>query len=172
MSNPIPEKIVNYNVYDDTNKLVAVTGEVTLPNLEPLTETVSGAGILGEYDSVSVGHFGPMSVEIQFRALLDKSFDLQRNKNRSIVLRAAQQSYDLASGVVSYRGLKITLKGQPKGLNPGKIGVNVQTETTSVLEVIYMKVELDGKVLLELDKINFIYKLNGEDQRGGMKKLI
>lgn len=71
MSNPIPEKIVNYNVYDDTNKLVAVTGEVTLPNLEPLTETVSGAGILGEYDSVSIGHFGPMSIELQFRALTD-----------------------------------------------------------------------------------------------------
>ncbi|WP_397443927.1 phage major tail tube protein, partial [Peribacillus aracenensis] len=56
MGNPIPEKVVNYNVYDDTEKLVGLAGEVTLPNLEAMSETVSGAGILGEFDSVNPGH--------------------------------------------------------------------------------------------------------------------
>lgn len=50
MSNPIPERVVNYNVYDDTEKLVGISGEIALPNFEAMTETISGAGIAGEYE--------------------------------------------------------------------------------------------------------------------------
>ena len=32
--NPIPEKVVNYNVYNGANKLVGVSAEITMPNLE------------------------------------------------------------------------------------------------------------------------------------------
>src|SRR5690554_843716 len=98
MTNPIPEKVVNYNVYDDTEKLVGITAEVTLPTLEAMTETVSGAGIAGEYDSPNPGHFGAMEIQIPFRVLMEKSFSLMKNKGRSIILRAAQQSFDVAAG--------------------------------------------------------------------------
>jgi P2 family phage contractile tail tube protein len=170
--NPIPEKVINYNAYDDTEKLVGVTGEITLPNLEAMSETISGAGILGEYDSASAGHFGAMAIDITFRTLFEKSFSLLANSGRPLILRAAQQSYDVASGKVQYRGLKITLKGPPKGLNLGKIGVGAATETTNTMEVLYIKIEEDGKVLLELDKLNYIYILDGEDQLSGFINLI
>lgn len=170
--NQIPEKVVNFNAYNNVNKLIGVTGEVTLPNLEPMTETISGAGLLGEYESVSQGHFGSTPVEIQFRTLTDQSFSMQEMAGQVLTLRAAQQGYDVSKGVVSHRALKITLKGQPKGINPGKIGVNAATETTTVLEATYIKIEENGKVLLELDKINFIYVVNGKDQLAALRNMI
>lgn len=170
--NGIPEKVVNYNVYDDTEKLVGVAGEVTLPNLETMSETISGAGLLGEYDSVNIGHFGSLSMEIPFRTLFEKSFNLMTNTGRPLVLRAAQQSYDVASGQVSHRGLKITLRGAPKGLNLGKLGVGTATETTNTIEILYIKVEENGKVMLELDKQNFIFSINGKNLLAGVSKLI
>jgi P2 family phage contractile tail tube protein len=163
MGNPIPEKVVNYNVYDDTDKLVGVAAEVTLPTLEAMSETVSGAGILGEYESPTPGHFGSMTTEIPFRTLLDQSFKLMKNKGRSIVLRAAQQSYDVAQGSISTRPLKITLRGIPKGLELGKLSPGTPTESKNTIEILYIKIEENGSTLLELDKLNFVYFVDGED---------
>jgi P2 family phage contractile tail tube protein len=161
--NPIPEKVVNFNVYDGTDKLIGVSGEVTLPNLEAMSETISGAGIAGEYESPTPGHFGSTSMEIPFRVLYDSSFDLMEPTGRSIVLRASQQSYDVAGGKIEYRALKITIKTLPKALDLGKLGVGKMTETKNTVEILYIKVEENSKTLLELDKLNFVFKVNGKD---------
>ncbi|WP_404427305.1 phage major tail tube protein [Ureibacillus chungkukjangi] len=172
MSNPIPEKVHSYNVYDDTEKLVGVAAEVTLPTLEAMSETVSGAGMLGEYESSTPGHFGSITIEIPFRTLTDKSFSLLKHKGRSIVLRAAQQSYDVSGGGIQQRGLKITLRGLPKALELGKLAAGTQTETKNTIEVLYMKIEENGRVLLELDKLNSIYIVDGEDMLADVRNLI
>src|SRR5690554_6221578 len=96
--NPLPEKVVNFNVYSEGEKLVGVTGEVTLPNLEAMTETINGAGIAGEIESPTPGHFGSIIIEIPFRIIYDKSFRLMVPEGQTITLRAAQQSYDVAGG--------------------------------------------------------------------------
>jgi len=170
--NSIPEKISNYNVYNDTDKLVGVSAEVTMPKLEAMSETISGAGIAGEFDSPTPGHFGSIQVEIPFRVLMDQSFKLMVPGAKNIVLRASQQSYDVAGGQINHRPLKITFRGLPKGVDLGTMGVGKQTDTKNTLEVLYIKIEENGKTLLELDKLNFIYKINGVDVLGDIAKQI
>lgn len=172
MANPIPEKVHNYNVYDDTNKLVGVSAEVTLPTLEAMSETVSGAGMLGEYESPTPGHFGSITMEIPFRTLMDTSFSLMKNRGRTLVLRAAQQSYDVTTGKVSYRPLKITIKYIPKALELGKLAPGAMTESKNTIEVLYIKIEENNRVLLELDKLNFIYVIDGEDLLADVRSFI
>lgn len=163
MTNPIPERVVNYNVYDDTDRLVGVAAEVTLPNFEAMTETVSGAGIAGEFESALPGHFGSQTIEIPFRVLMDSSFSLAKNSGRPLVLRAAQQSYDVASGKTQQRPLKITIKYQSKGFDLGTLGVGAMTESTNTLEVLYIKIEENNRTMLEYDKLNFIFIVDGVD---------
>lgn len=163
MNNSIPEKIAQFNVYAENEKLIGLSGEITLPSLEPITETISGAGIAGEYESAVPGQFGSMSIEIPFKTLYDAAFNLFTPKGQTIVLRASEQSYLPGSGQIVFKGLKITLKVIPKGLDLGKLAIYKPTETKNTLEVLYIKIERDGKELLELDKLNFIFKLNGED---------
>ncbi|WP_313891122.1 phage major tail tube protein [Psychrobacillus sp.] len=163
MSNPIPDKVVNFNVYNDVDKLVGVAGEITLPDFESMTETVSGAGIAGEYESATPGHFSSQEIEIPFRTLSDTSFNLMKNAGKALVFRAAQQSYDVAQGKTNIRPLKVTVRGMPKGLSLGKLSVGAPTETTNKLEVLYIKIEEAGKVLLEFDKLNFVFIVNGTD---------
>ena len=55
--NTIPTKINRYNVYNKGNRLLGVGEEMTLPDFEPSSETVTGAGILGEIDDPTVGYF-------------------------------------------------------------------------------------------------------------------
>ena len=65
----IPSKINNYNVYNVAERLIGVGDEVPLPDFEALADTISGAGILGELDDPTVGHFSNMEMEIPFRVI-------------------------------------------------------------------------------------------------------
>ena len=62
-------------------------------------------------------------MEIPFRTIMDQSFKLMVPGAQTLYLRAAQQSYDIAAGRINQRGLKITLKVIPKGINLGTMGV-------------------------------------------------
>ena len=53
----IPTKIAKYEVYKDGTKLIGRGEEMTLPSFETPTNTVSGAGILGEYEDPTPGYF-------------------------------------------------------------------------------------------------------------------
>lgn len=172
MTNPIPERVINYNVYDDTDKLVGVSAEVTLPEFEAMTETISGAGIAGEFESALLGHFGSQEIEIPFRVLLDQSFSLMKNSGRPLVLRAAQQSYDVSAGKTQARPLKITIKYQAKGLELGTLGVGAMTESTNTLEVLYIKIEENNRTVLEFDKLNFVFVIDGEDLLSDVRNMI
>ena len=47
----IPDKIENFNVYlgtaADSNRLIGITDEITLPKLENMSETINLAGMAG-----------------------------------------------------------------------------------------------------------------------------
>ena len=163
MVNTIPEKVVNYNVYFDNEKLIGVNAEATLPNLEPMTETISGAGIAGEYESPTPGHFGKIEMDLSFNTVSEDSAKLLVPGTKSLVLRASQQSYDVSGGQIQYRPLKITVKGLTKGVDLGKLAPGKATGTKNTFEVLYLKIEENSKTLLELDKLNFIYIVNGVD---------
>ncbi|WP_411410968.1 phage major tail tube protein [Niallia sp. BSM11] len=168
----IPDKVANFNVYDDKSKLIGISGEITLPTLEAITSTVSGAGVLGEIETPNVGHFGSMSIEIPWRTLLDTTFNFASHAGRSLVLRGAIQQVDSNNGALSYLGVKITMKYMSKGLDLGKLSQNSGMESKNTLEVFYIKVEIGSKTTLELDKLNAVYKLNGKDQLAAINKLI
>ena len=55
-SNKIPERLIGFRVYNDNNDLLGIA-TVTLPMIEAMTDTVSGAGIAGEVESPVLGHY-------------------------------------------------------------------------------------------------------------------
>jgi len=161
--NAIPEKVINYNVYLGNDKLIGINASVTLPKLEQMSTTISGAGIAGEYESAVPGHFGKIETDITFNTVSEESSQLLVPGTKTLVFRASQQSYDVAGGQMNYRALKISMKVLSKGIDLGKLSVGKQTETKNTFEVVYIKVEENGKTLIELDKLNFIFKVNGID---------
>ena len=68
--NTIPTKINRYNVYNKGNRLLGVGEEMALPDFEPSSETVTGAGILGEIDDPTVGYFSRKSAYLSGRRLI------------------------------------------------------------------------------------------------------
>lgn len=162
MTDILPDKINLFNVYKDGRKLIGVSGEVTLPDYEQISETVAAAGILGEFELPAIGHFGSNQIEIPFVSACSAFFDLIKGSYVLITLRASQQSVD-GSGAIVPIGTAYTYGGYVKSIKGGTLKQGAGTAPSVTIEICYTKIVYDGAEQLEIDKLNSVYKVKGED---------
>ncbi len=160
--NQVPEKLINFRVYEDGNDLLGIA-DVELPSIESMTETVKGAGIAGEVDSPVLGHFGSMTLKLNWRTVTKPTVHLAKQKNHNLDLRGATQVYNAGTGEYKVSSLKVSVRCIPKTTELGKLDVGATADASNEFEVVYIKVSLDGKEIIEIDKYNYICKINGED---------
>lgn len=168
----IPEVIHDFNLYLGGNKLGGVTGEVALPDFEAVTETISGAGILGEFESVIAGRYGSMEQEVPFRVINEDMFKLiDPTVPVELTLRGAIQQTVKATGAVDYIGMRVVFRGRSKKIAIGTVKQGGPMDSSIALELTYILIEMDGKSKVELDKINGVFKINGVDLLAKVHKL-
>lgn len=160
-----PEVINNFNVYNEQAKVVGTTDEIKLPELKAITATISGAGILGSYDTSITGMFENIQTNFPFRMIDEDFFEmLNTGKQSKIVLRSSvQQRNRETGGTTSTAAMRLVFRGHPIAADPGTVKTGQMMNASITLEVTYILVELAGKSKLELDKLNSVYKVNGED---------
>lgn len=160
-----PEVINNFRVYNDANRVVGTTAEFSIAELQAMTAAVSGAGILGEYNTSVVGMFQDMSQEIPFR-MIDKDFFgmLNTGEQSKIVLRSSvQQRNRETGGTLSTSAMRFVFRGHPTSAKFGTVKIGDLMNASITLSLTYLLAEIDGKTMLELDKLNSVYKVNGVD---------
>ena len=151
----IPEAINDFNLYKNGNKLIGITGEVSFAELSSITQSMSGTGILGTYDTAIIGFFEHISQEIPFRMLNEDALSLyDQTEMVDLTLRAAQQSTVKATGAIDITGLRIVFRGRAENLAIGTMRQGGQTDSSVTVGLIYLLIELNGQKLFELDKIN------------------
>jgi uncharacterized protein len=159
----IPSKINMFNVYKDGNTLAGLSGEVTLPDFEAISETISGPGILGEIDDPTIGHFGSQEIEVPFRNFTEDIFHLMNPGDEvNLTLRGSIQVTTTGGGV-DYVGMRVVLRGKCKSFTGGTVKQGAAMASAVKLELTYILIDLDGNPKVELDKLNSVYKLNGVD---------
>ena len=159
----IPEKVINYMLYVDGGKSETALVDADLPDIQFMSETISGAGIAGEIDSTTIGHIQAMTMGLNFRTLVDKNYTMLEQRAYSLELKAGLQSSDQSNGKLVTGKYRIMIKGYPKGFSQGKMAVGKPTDSKQEFSVNYMKIEYDGKEVFEVDKTNMIFKVNGVD---------
>lgn len=55
------------------------------------------------------------------------------------------------------------MRGRPTSAKFGTVKMGDLMNASVTLELTYLLVEIDGETMLELDKLNSVYKVNGED---------
>ena len=168
MSNVIPEKGINFSVYLNGEDLLGVA-EGTIPALESMTSEVKGAGVAGVVESPVIGHFNSTNFSLTWRTVTDKSMKLFDHATNDLELFAALQMYDAGLGEYKAVQLHVYMKAITKTRTPGNLVVGDLMDTQMEFEVPYMKIELDGKERVEMDKYNYIYKVDGVDQMADVR---
>lgn len=157
-------KINLYNCYQDGRKMVGLTDEVTLPDFDALTETLSGAGILGEIDEPTLGHFGASEIEIPFLMVDNQMFGMMDMSNSiNLTLRISNQAIEQANFKTDFMPSRVVIKGKKKGFTMGSAKQGSAMKPSVKVEILYILIEVNGKKKFELDKLNVVYKVNDKD---------
>ena len=170
-NNYIPEKINDANIYLAGDKMIGTTAELELPEVKMKTSTVEGMGISGEIDSPTIGQFESMEQTINFNTLYSSAMDmLSPLKTVELTIRAAQQVYDKEGGY-TFKGLRVVERGRVKNFKPGKVKKSETMDASITIELTYILIEVDGSVMLEIDKLNGVYKTNDTDMLAEVRGL-
>lgn len=169
--NQVPEKLINFRVFENGVDLLGIA-DVELPSLDAMTETVKGAGIAGEVESPVLGHFGSMSLKINWRTLVRSVAHLAQQRSHNLDLRGAIQVLNAGAGEYRVVPLKVVVRCIPKKTELGKLDVGAKSDAANEFEVVYLKVTLDGKKLMEIDKFNYICEIDGVDSLKDVRRAL
>lgn len=162
--NPIPDKLINARIYNEEGKAQLGIGTVTLPDLAYMTENISGLGIAGELETPVTGHFKALQIKIEWNSVAVEAVDLLRAQSHKLEIRAAVQYADPSTGKYESRAVKVLVWASPKKFGMGKAESGKKMGNETEMEVEYIKMWMEGQEILEIDKLNFVCVINGEDQ--------
>ncbi len=162
MSEGISNKVIDYSVYvrnDGKATKIGDTTSITFPSVEMLTDSIKGSGIVGEIDVPTFGQIGSMETEISIRVTNDKY---------GILISAYELEYRWVTDVINPANGKVTtiahkafLKVIPKKFDEGKLEPGSAQDGSVSWEVIAYKRIVNGSEILNIDKLNGIYAING-----------
>ena len=168
----LPTHVTTYNVYNSGQRLVGINGEFQCPELEMQTSSVTGPGILGEIEFPNPGHVGNTEATVNFRIIDVEAAQLLNDGTVDLTLRADVSRYDSATGRTVHQSFRVTMRGKVKTVTLGTIQASNGADSSIALELLYIKVVVDSRTILELDKLNFIYVVNGKDMLTEVRKNI
>ena len=165
----IPEKLKGFMCYDDGNKMIGIA-DVTLPNFTAMTDTISGAGILGELDTPAVGNFGSMTTTINWRSLVEENVVYIAPNTYQFDFRGSVQIYDQDGLAFGSRSVKVVMKAIPKTINLGNFNNAATMGTSGEFELVYILISIEGKPMVELDKFAYKFIVNGVDYTAKLRQ--
>jgi P2 family phage contractile tail tube protein len=159
----IPERLVNFRCYgSDATEFLGMT-DVELPSFEVMTETISGAGIAGEYASPVLGHFASQMVKLKWRAITKAALGLLAPVRHVLDIRGSIQLQDPMLGGLITQAIRVECTGQVKHQNLGKFEPGKVMGAELDLECAVIRVSVAGEPLVEIDKFNMVFKVMGVD---------
>ena len=160
----ITNKVIDYTVYvRDSGKATKIpdTTSVTLPSVEKLTDTIKGSGIIGEIDVPTYGQIGSMETEVATRTTNDKWGTLITANE--LEYRWVTDVINPANGKVTVNSHKAFLKVINKKAEEGKLESGSAQDGSASYEVLAYKRIINGNEILNIDKLNGIFVVNGVD---------
>lgn len=165
------QSVINFAVYEDSTEFVGLA-KVTLPDVTALTQSISGAGIAGNIESVLLGHYEAMTLGLSFRNTTKQVIRLAEPRRHNIDLRIAQQDENTVKGAVEVRNVKHVFTVIPKSTKGGTVAPASPTDGSGEYAVRYWANYIDGKKVLEIDPLNFICYINGVDYLADVRKAL
>jgi P2 family phage contractile tail tube protein len=160
---------INFAVYEDAVEYLGMA-EVTLPDIELMSEAIKGAGISGEFNAPYLGHTSAMTASINFRTVNENASKLLEPRNHQLEFRASQQYRENSTGEVTTKAVKYVLIAQPTKLGLGKLAPASPADVSGEYSITYLFMSLNGKKNIEIDILNFIFYVNGVDYLEKVRK--
>ena len=163
--------VINYRMYEDSEDYLGLV-QVTLPSLQMITQTVKGAGLAGEIETVIIGQMKAMQIQFQLMVLTRQGINLTEQRIHTWEFREAQQQVNGQTGMHSVEEVKHIMRTFPKQMDGGTLQPQGTTNPNLAAAVYYWAEYRDGKKVLELDPFNYICYINNHDYLADVRKAL
>lgn len=167
----LSKKLKHMNLFNDGNSYAGVAKTVTLPKLSRKLESFRAGGMDGPV-KVDLGHSDD---GLQLEWTLG-GWDLialrQYGAVRAdgVMLRFAGSVQDDSAGTVS--AVEIVTRGRHEEIDFGEATPGEDTEHKITTALTYYKLTVDGDTIIEIDLLNMIFIVDGEDLLADHRKAI
>ena len=165
------DNLIDFAIFSSGRELYGYA-DVTLPDIEFISDTIKGAGIAGEVDLGVLGQTKAMNMSIKWNTIDKDVTDLASQKVHDIEIRGAQQLYDSAKGELVPEAVSVYAKVMPKKIGLGKFEQASKTDTSTEFEIVYFKMTVGGKTRTEIDKFNYVCVINGVDYLASVREAL
>jgi len=104
-----------------------------------------------------------MALTLNFRVVTDSSLKLMAPKGHNLSCYGSIQHFDGGAGSIIEVPCKVYVQCLPKKKEVGKFDSGKTTGTKMEMEIFYIKISIDGQEMVELDKLNYKYIVDGVD---------
>lgn len=169
MAKTLPKQIVDFSVYNNST-LIGTGDEMSLPDIVFKTYTATTPG--GEIDLPTLMTEN-MEQETPFDVLDKEAAGLVSvGDTTSLTIRGAAQCVNPDTHGLEYKQIKIEEKGITSKVAIGTLKRGDKMDSSITNNLTYIKVTLDGMVLIEIDKLNGVCKINGKDIKKKITSLL
>ncbi len=163
--------VINYALYENKTEFVGIT-QADLPSLEFMTQTINGAGIAGEVETILIGQMKAMEITLKHTVLTKEAIVLSSPKLHTWELREVQENIDRKTSGLAVTTVKHIIKAFPKKMDGGSLKPQSTSDPNTVASVHYWAEYRDGKKVMELDPLNYICLINGVDYLKSVRKAL
>ena len=155
-------KVYDANVYVNDSSKHGQASEVTCPDIQAKMEDYKALGMVGTAEFFN--GFDKMESTIKWTYPDNEIKIACANfmKPVNIMVRSSKAEYD-GGGISEEVPVVIYMKGYPKKHPGGTYKPKEDTEVENTFSILYYKEEVDGEAIIEVDVLNNIYNVNGED---------
>lgn len=157
----LPRKLKNFNVFNDGLTFIGVVTEVVLPKLTRKMEEMRNGGMNGPVDA-DLG-IEKLTAEHTYGGLVREVFNqFGISRVDGVLLRFAGAYQRDDTGEVD--AVEVVMRGRHSEIDGGtsKAGDDTAFKVTSTLS--YYKLTINGETVVEIDLLNMVEMVNGEDR--------
>ena len=159
----LPRKLKNMNLFNDGQSYVGLAKTVTLPPLSRKMEGYRGAGMNGPVKA-DLG-LSDDGIQLEWTtggldAQVFRQFGITRADGVLLRFAGAYQRDD--TGEVS--AVEVVVRGRHEEISLGDAEAGEDTEQSITTTCSYYKLTIDNEVLVEIDILNMVEIIDGEDR--------
>ena len=165
----MPRKLKNLNLFNDGDTYIGQIVEVKLPTLTRTMEGYRGGGMNGP---IKIDQ-GQEAIDLEWkcggmmRGVLDQYGVAKHNQ---VMLRFAGAYQRDDTGQVD--AVEVVVRGRHEEIDPGSAKPGDATQFKVKTALSYYKLAIDGATVIEIDFVNMIEIVGGEDRLAGVRSAL
>lgn len=170
--NKMPEVLNDFRLYDESGSTLYGVAKLELPDFKSITQTVKGVWVGGEIEAPVLGQFESMETKISHNINSEWNLKLVGGQAVALEARGANQYWDSAANKYIIDTIRVVIRGRSKAMSGGSWEPASTVDSDNTIETTYIKYEVNGKTILEVDKYANKFIAGGEDLTQQIRKAL